>query len=195
MSAGGYYPDTKISGRSSSNLAVVHADGSFLTTPVPEAYRFYFHTIYDAPGVVASNNFLSVFNPVGSGKTLVFFQAEIASYTTGPTATATSLTVTRITAASGGSQIAAASIGRFVTAHSNPVAEVRVSNPTVTTTGLALTAWVPPLGTGASTGATSYSSVPPGAGFACVPGEGIVFNTAAGDVDQVWKINTTWAEV
>lgn len=192
---GGYYPDTKISGRNGGPLAVVHADGSFLTTSVPEAYKFYFHTIFDAPGVVAANNFLSVFNPSGSGKNVIFFQAEIASYANGATAVGVSMTASRITAASGGTAIAAADVNRFVTAWNDPVAVVRVSNPTVTTAGLPLNAWVPPLAVGVGSGSTAYTATPPGAGFVCLPGQGIVFSTASGDTDQAWKINTIWAEV
>lgn len=177
------------------HTANVYADGSIPTTSVPEGAKFYFHTIYDAPGVVAANNFLSVFNPVGSGKLVIFFQAEVSSYSTGASSTATSLTATRTTAASAGSLIAAASVNRFITTDPNPTTEVRTTNPTVTTTGLALNAWVPPLSTGAGAGATAYTSTPPGAGFVCQPGQGIVFSTAAGNTSQVWKINSIWAEV
>lgn len=173
----------------------IRADGRAVTSVIPDGYLFYFHTIHDAPGVVAANNFMSVFNPIGSGKTVVFFQAEMASYATGASTTAVSLTATRITAASGGSLIAPADVSRFVTAWADPVAEVRVSNPTVTTSGLALNAWPPPMTTGALNGSTPYTSPPPGEGFVCAPGQGIVFSTASGNTSQMWKINTIWAEV
>jgi hypothetical protein len=191
---GGYYPDTKITDRDGDYLGIFD-DGGILTHTVPENYLFYFHTIFDTPGVVAANTFMSVLNPVGSGKNVIFFQAEIASYSVGVTATANSLTANRISAASGGTLITAGNVNRFVTAWANPVAVVRVNNPTVTTVGLPLNAWVPPITDKAGAGATAYTSTPPGAGFVCLPGEGISFSTAAGDVDQVWKINVIWAEV
>jgi hypothetical protein len=173
----------------------IYPDGSVPITNVPEGAKFYFHTIYDVPGVVASNNFLSVFNPGSSTKAVIFYAAEIASYAVGATSVATSITAARITAASGGTLITAANTNRFVTSDPNPQAEVRVGNPTVTTVGLPLNGWIPPIATGAGSGATAYTSVPPGAGFFCVPGQGIVFNTAAGNVNQMWKINTIWAEI
>lgn len=191
---GGYYPDTKISGRRSSNQAVVHADGSFLVSPVPESYRFYFHTIFDQPGVVAANNFMSIFNPVGSGKTVAFFSININSYAVGATSVGASLLVDRITAASGGSLVAAADVNRLLTSWPNPVAEVRTGNPSATKTGLTLFSWVPPLAVGAGEGATTYSAPPAGQSFICLPGQGIVLSTSAGDIDQRWGINANWAE-
>lgn len=191
---GGYYPDTKISGRTTGNLAVVHADGSFLTSSVPERYQFYFHTIIDVPGVVAANNFMSVFNPLGSGKTVAFFSILVNSYTTGASATATSLVVDRTTAASGGTLVTAANTNRLLTSWSNPVAEVRTGNPAATKTGLTLFSWAPPLSTGIGAGATAYSAPPAGQSFVCSPGQGVVLSTAAGNTNQVWGINVNWAE-
>lgn len=177
------------------HVASIHSDGSVPITNVPEGAKFYFHTIFDVPGVVASNNFMSIFNPSGSTKTVILYQAEIASYAGGATTVTTSMTANRITAASGGTQIAANNVNRFVTVDPNPAAEVRVGNPTVTTTGLPLNAWVPPIATGTGTGSTAYTSTPPGAGFVCLPGQGIVFNTSAGNANQIWKINAIWAEI
>ncbi len=185
-----------IRGSAANNAAAVSARGALLTGTVPEAYKFYLHLVYDSAGVVASNNFLSIFNPVGSGKTVIFFQAEISNYSVGVTDTpaGASMTATRITAASGGSQIAPANISRFLPTEVNPVAEVRVSNPTVTTVGLALNAWQPPISDKSGGGMPSTTQAP-GEGFACLPGQGIVFNTASGDVDQRWKLLPIWAEV
>lgn len=190
---GGYYPDTKITDLGGDYLGIF-ADGGILTHTVPENYKFYFHTIYDTPGVVAANTFISVFNPGGSGKNVVFFQAEIGSYAVGTTTVPTSLLANRISAASGGTQIAAANVNRFVTSWPDPAAEVRVGGPTTTKVGLPLNAWIPPLATGVGAAATAYTSTPPGAGFFCAPGEGLSFSTSAGDVDQMWKINVIWAE-
>lgn len=176
-----------------NHQVAVSTDGRFLTTTVPESYQFYFHALIDAPGVVAANNFMSVFNPVGSGKTVVFFQAEIQNYSTGASTTAVSMTATRITAASGGTQVAAANVNRFVTAWANPVAEVRVGNPTVTTTGVPLNGWAPPISIGVGVGATAQTTAP-GPGFVCTPGQGIVFATASGNTSQVWKVLPIWAE-
>lgn len=173
----------------------VSPDGRLLTSEVPEDMLFYFHTVADAPGVVAANTFMSVLNPVGSGKLVVFFQAEIKSYSVGASLAASSIHAHRISAASGGTQIAAANVSRFVTTWANPVAEVRVGNPTITQVGLVLNAWPPPIApTEATFGGGFSTSTPPGAGFVCLPGEGLAFFTNSGDVDQRWNITPIWAE-
>lgn len=181
-------------GDNSGHLAAVSSDGRVVTTPLPESYQFYFHTIFDVPGVVAANTFLSIFNPVGSGKTISFYAVNPSSYTIGASSTPNSMVVDRITAASGGTLIAAANINKLYTATPNSIAEVRVSNPTVTKTGLTLDSWPPPLSTGAGQGSTTYSVPPPGQGFTCLPGQGIAFSTAAGNTNQVWSLNVNWAE-
>lgn len=184
-----------VEGRDGGILGV-NSEGNIGAVPAtfPGA-KFYFHSLLDAAGVVASNNFMSIFNPVTSNRLVVFFQAEISSYATGVSASTASLTATRITAASDGSLISGANINRFVTSDPNPQAETRVGNPTVTTVGLPLNGWIPPISSGAGVGSTAYTSTPPGAGFVCAPGQGIVFNTAAGNVNQVWKILSIWAEI
>lgn len=158
------------------------------------ATQFYIYAMSDLPGVAAANNFMSVFNPAGTNRVLIFFQAEIKSYSMGAAAVDESLEAYRTTAASGGTLVAASAINRFLTTVPNPIAEVRHSNPTVTTSGIVLNSWPPPLSTGVGAASTAYTSVPPGAGFICRPGEGIVFTTASGDTDQRWSFNIIWAE-
>ena len=184
-----------VEGRDGGILGV-NSEGNIGAVPAtfPGA-KFYFTGVVDAPGVVLANNFLSIINPVSSTKLVVFFQAEISSYSIGVSATNTSLLATRITAASGGSLMDGSLVNRFVTSDPNPQAEVRTGNPTVTTVGTSLNSWIPPIGGGAGTGATAYTSTPPGAGFVCTPGQGIVFSTAAGNTNQVWKILSIWAEI
>jgi len=163
--------------------------------PIPGS-KFYFHSLTEISGVLAANNFISIFNPSASGKTLVFYQATVDAYATGAATVTTNMKVFRTTAASAGTLIAASTVNRFNTADANPVAEVRVGNPTTTNVGTALIGFIPAITTvGAGTGPTGNATVPSGAGFVCRPGEGIVYNTAAGDVDQLWNINVTWAEL
>lgn len=181
------------SGNSNHSVAV-SSDGRLLTAAAPENYQFYFYSLIDAPGVVAANNFLSIFNPIGSGKTISFFSVAPDSYASGASSTASSLVVDRITAASGGTLITAANINKLITIEPNSIAQVRTGNPTVTKVGSQLYSWPPPLATGIGATSSAYSSVPPGQGFFCLPGEGINFSTPAGNVNQVWSIKVTWAE-
>lgn len=182
------------------NVGVENATTSstplFVTQAGLPGANYYFHTLLDAPGVAASNNFMSVFNPVGSGKAVVFFVAEVKSYAIAAAATAASLTAFRTTAASGGTLIAAADVSRFFTVAPNPVAEVRVNNPSTTNVGLALNAFPPPISTGAGAGSSGNTAAPSSsAAFTCLPGEGLVVLTTSGDTDQRWDITLTWLEV
>ncbi len=174
---------------------LVDSAGNISTVPAgPAGFKFYLHWLSDVPGVVASNNFISVFNPLGSGKTIIFYLATAASYTVAAASTPNSMNIYRTTAASAGTLVAAASVGRFLTADPNPVAEVRFGNPTVTVSGTSVQAFPPPISTGAGIGSTSSAASPSGASAIALPGQGIVFNTAAGDVDQVWNFGVVWAE-
>ncbi len=147
------------------------------------------------PGVVAANNYLSLFNPVGSGKVLSFGSAFISCVA------ATGSTVTdpmqgfRITAASAGTLQAANTIAKFVTSDAAPVAEIRVGNPTVTTGAQLFNS---PPAISATTGSTNVHVIPvPGglAPFTLVEGEGIVLRTAVGDTDQRWNLSIVWSEI
>lgn len=177
-----------------TQVAAVSSDGRLLTAAAPENYQFYFHSLIDAPGVVAANTFMSIFNPGSSTKVISFFSVAPDSYSSGASSTPTSLVVNRITAASGGTLITAADINKLITTEDNSIAEVRTGNPSTTVAGLPLYSWPPPLATGVGGTSSAYSSVPPGQGFFCLPGQGIAFSTSAGNTNQVWSIKVTWAE-
>lgn len=176
------------------NTVAVSSDGRLLMSSAPENYQFYFYSMIDAPGVVAANTYMSIFNPVGSGRTISFFSVAPDSYASGASSTPNSLVVDRITAASGGTLVTAENVNKLITLQSNSIAQVRTGNPAVTKVGSQLYSWPPPLATGVGATSSAYSSVPPGQGFFCLPGEGIAFSTSAGNVNQVWSIKVTWAE-
>lgn len=161
----------------------------------PIGAKFYLHGMSEIPGVVAANNFLSVFNPAASGKTVIFYQLILTPWATAVTTATAAMNIFRTTAASGGTLIAASAVNRFLTTDADPVAQVRVGNPTVTTTGTTLLGLPPAISSAAGVGGGESVAVPPGAGFACLPGEGVVYTTASGNVNQLWNINVTWAEI
>lgn len=160
---------------------------------VDPTWKIYLASVSDSPGVVAANNFLSVFNPVASGSHVIGLGAVVSSYATASAGAAHSMLVYRTTAASAGTLVAAANVSRYDTTVSNPVAEVRTGNPTVTTSGGALMGFNPPVSTGSGTSGIASPAVT-GATFIMHPGEGLVFTTSAGDVNQLWNIQLTWAE-
>lgn len=154
----------------------------------------YFHALVDDLGVAGSENYLSVFNPVGSGKIAIALGFSASSYSVNTVATPSSLRAFRTSAASGGTQQSAATVNRFATAFPNPVSEVRFGNPTTTNTnGTNPMIGIPVVvGNGAQNGQTVAPT--PGASFIFLPGEGIVFNTPTGDVDVRWDLQYIWAE-
>jgi hypothetical protein len=154
----------------------------------------YVFSISDVAGVVAANNFLTLFNPVASGKTLIYGGTFISSYSVAAiTLTANSMRGFRVTAASAGSLQAASAISKFQTVFPNPAAEVRIGNPTVTATS-AISSSPVQVGNGV-TGAVHAVLAPPGSGaFTMAEGEGLVVQTASGDVDTRWNLSIVWAE-
>jgi hypothetical protein len=165
------------------------------TNNLPPNAQGYFYAIADAPGVVAANNFLSVFNPAGSVKSIAWLAAFFNSYVIGTSGTPNSMIIYRTTAASGGTLVSPANIGKFVTAQPNSVVEVRTGNPTVTLLNSQVVfSCSPPLGSGNASASPASSSPPGGAIAISLPGEGLVFSTAAGNVNQMWGVEFDWAE-
>lgn len=154
----------------------------------------YFHANVDDPGTTGSNNYLSVFNPVGSGKVAIALGFSASSYSLNSVTTPSSLRAFRTSAASAGTLVAAANVNRFATGFSNPVCEVRTGNPTTTNTnGTNPMIGIPMVvGTGAQNG--EFVAPTPGASFIFQPGEGIVFNVPTGDTDVRWDLQYIWAE-
>jgi hypothetical protein len=153
--------------------------------------------IEDVTGVVAANNFLSIFNPLGSGKSLVIAQFTCFPYATAAAAPTVNMDVFRTSAASAGTLLAAANISKFDTTQANSIAEVRTGNPTVTTVGTVPVVAVPPAITAAAGGVSSTVIIvpPSGALFLVRPGEGIVARTASGSVGQKWSLGFSWSEI
>lgn len=179
------------------NVAIT---GNSSTTPLyttmapnPLVAGTYVFSIGNVPGVAAATNFISVFNPVGSGKSLFFGAAYISVSGAAPIANTEPMNIFRITAASVGTLQAASAIGKFQTTMADPVAEVRTGNPTVTT-GAQLSNTP---GIVANPGSTSVHIVtvpavaPP---FVLAPGEGVVMRALNGDTDQRWNLSIVWSE-
>lgn len=156
---------------------------------------FYVATVSDVAGTVAANSFISIFNPANSTRAVVLYLGEIKNYAVGATQVGSSLNARRITASTGGTLTAAADVTRFLTTTVDPLAEIRTGNPTVTLTGNILNSWPPPISTGAGTGSITGTATPPTAGFICLPGQGVVFRTTSGDINQRWTVTLIWAEV
>lgn len=153
------------------------------------------YSVGNVAGVVAANNYLSLFNPVGSGKLLSFGSAFISSTTAGGTTVTDPMQGFRITTATGGTLQATSTFGRFVTSEPDSVAEVRIGNPTVT---LGAQLFNSPPAISATTGSTNVHIIPVPGGlqpFILAEGEGIVLRTLVGDTDLRWNLSVVWAEI
>lgn len=164
------------------------------SAPNPAVAKTFVYSIGNITGVTgAANNFLSLFNPVGSGKTVFFGAAYISSEAVAASTNSEPMNIFRITAASAGTLQAASAIGKFQTSMADPVAEVRIGNPTVTV-GAQLSNTSPPVGNQVTVPihiVTVPAVAPP---FILAPGEGIVFRTLGGDTDQRWNLSVVWSE-
>lgn len=154
----------------------------------------YVYSADEINGVAAANNYLSLFNPVGSGKSLYIGGIFISCVTAGGSTVTAPMRGYRITTATGGTLQAVSTIAKFITATPDPIAEVRLGNPTVTL-GAALFNSPPPLSAGNGTTPVHQVPIPPNSGpFSLAPGEGIVLRQTTGDVDLRWNLSIAWAE-
>lgn len=167
------------------------------TTPVrsPAIDSVFVFSIGNVPGIAAANNYLTLFNPVGSGKILSFGSAFISSMTAGGTNVTDPMQGFRITAASGGTLQPDSAVGKFVSSEADPVAEVRTGTVTAT---LGAQLFNSPPALSSTTGSTNVHVIPvPGglAPFTLVEGEGIALRQAVGDTDLRWNLSIVWAEI
>lgn len=158
----------------------------------------YSYSLRDAPGVAAANRFLSLFNPLASGRTLILLGVKVETYSVAIAVARNSLRLVRTTAASVGTLRAAADINKWVTADPNAVAEVRTANPTITAA-----AEVDAFGPNENVTAAGTTGVsrrecnpdPLWGEFRLPSGEGVALDqTIAGDVDQTHDLKIIWAE-
>ena len=165
-----------------------------MSTLTPPTYSYALH---DTPGVVAANNFISFFNPANSGKVMLAFNGIVTSYATGVSSTDTSLTSRYITSATGGTLVDAAT-GVYPLRFDFPDSklEVRTGNPTVGLTALgSIGNFLAPITSGVGGTVASSLGAPSAGGVPFVPGEGFVWRTEAGNVNQRWNLQFIWAEV
>lgn len=161
--------------------------------PNPAVAKTFVFSLGNITGVAAANNFLSLFNPVGSGKSVFFGAAYISSEAVAASTNSEPMNLFRITSATGGTLQAASAIGKFQTTMADPTAEVRIGNPTVTV-GAQLSNTSPPVGNQVTVPihvVTVPAVAPP---FILAPGEGIVFRALNGDTDQRWNLSIVWSE-
>lgn len=185
----GMYTGTTYPGASVNPLPVI-------LSPNPQIDGTYILSIANIPGTAAPQTFITLFNPIGSGKSMVVGGMFISTTATAGTSATQPTRIHRISAApTGGTVVAASDIFKFNTANPNPVAELRINNPTVTLLAPASNT-PPPVTIGAGGGQFVHEVDPPtGTTVIVAPGEGVAVNNSAGDTAQRWNISLAWAEV
>lgn len=157
----------------------------------PTISGVYLSVLADDAGVAGSRNHLSLFNPVGSGKVYTVLGVVVSAYSVASVNSGASLNVYRTTTAapSGGTTVTPQ---KFLTSFANSGADVRTGNPTVNLlNSISIGSFAPPFGaTGVGGNISSFS----GASFNILPGEGVVFQCATGNVNNRWNIEIIWAE-
>ncbi len=179
------------------NVAVTGQPLSFYMVQNPSLTGAYVYSQAEIAGVAAANNYMTLVNPVGSGKTLVFAGAFISSFIVGDTAaTITSMRGYRCGVATGGVVSPTNTVGKFQTSQPNPVGEIRTGNPAVTF-GTALFNSPPYIGAAKSSSPFVHQvPIPPQGGlFTLTPGEGLVLRAEVGDVDTRWNLSLAWGEI
>jgi hypothetical protein len=179
------------------NVAVTGQPLSIYTVQNPALDGAYVYSQAEVAGVVAANNFMTLTNPVGSGKIIVFAGAFISSFIVGDTgATITSMRGYRASAVSGGTLQAASSIGKFQTSQPDPVGQIRTGSVTATL-GTALFNSPPYIGAAKSSSPFVHQvPIPPQGGlFTLMEGESMVLRTEVGDVDTRWNLSLAWGEI
>lgn len=147
-------------------------------------------------GVVAANNFLALFNPPASGRTIVVAGVFVSSTVVGDvTPTVDPLRGWLATGISGGTLEAASTIGKTRSTMAAPAGQIFINNPAA-----ALGAsWFnsPPILAAAKQSSAFVHQIPAaiaGMPLTLLPGEGTVIRTESGDVDQRWNISVAWNE-
>lgn len=160
----------------------------------PSVIGVYVFSLDEVAGAAAANNYLSLFNPIGSGRNVIFGGAFISCVTAGGSSITAPMRGFRATLISGGTLQLDSASAKFISSNPDPVAEIRTANPAATLDGAIFNS---PPAISATTGSTAVHAVPVPGGtgpFLLVPGEGIVLRTSTGDTDLRWNLSIVWAE-
>lgn len=155
----------------------------------------YVFSDHQIAGAVAPTNHLALFNPVGSGRTIVLAGVFVSSYTEGAVAGVEPLRGWFATNIAGGTLEAASAIGKIRSTMPNAVAQIRTDNPTATLGA----SWFnsPATRATAASSAAFVHQIPAAVAAGAVtflPGEGTVIRTEVGDTNQRWNISIAWSE-
>jgi hypothetical protein len=144
---------------------------------------------------VAVKNYISVMNPANSDKLIAIGAAFISSVDImGNLSVTAPVRGHRISGASGGTAVVTSSIVKLLTSDPSPVAIV--TNDATTLTGLGSGFFnIPVAISNRATAVHDVTTQPGNPVFTCLPGEGVVIRTAAGDTNIFVNVSIIWTEV
>jgi hypothetical protein len=167
-----------------------------ILTSNPQVDGTYIYSIANVPGTVAANTFMTLYNPLGSGKSVIVGGMFISTVAAAGTSATQPTRIHRIAAApTGGVNVLVSDVFKFNSANPDPVVQLKTGNPTVTLQAPASNT-PPPVTIGAGGGQFVHEVDPPtGTTVLLAPGEGVAIHNSAGDTAQRWNISLAWAEV
>lgn len=156
----------------------------------------YIYSIAEVPGVLAANNYISLFNPSSSTKVAVLSGLFVSYALPIGASISTPLRGWRTTAHSGGTSVdmsaAAGNVAKVQTIYPDPLCEIRIDNPTVT---LGPACFNSPPPTQKDPNYVHEVDLPTGLlPFTLRPGEGFVLRTDASLTEVRWNLTLVWAE-
>ena len=164
--------------------------------PSTHATALYVFSLERQDSLVLGKNFLTLFNPVGSGKVMTV-GAFFVSYMATVASPLYPMRGFRISAEpTGGTLHAESEICRFDTQRYAPAAVVRSNNPSCTPQA-ALFNVSPGIQQGQNlTSMVEQVDAPLGFNpFVLYPGEGVVVRQGAGSVGHMWNVSILWREL
>lgn len=166
----------------------------------PQTLGVYDFSIAAQIGVVTSNTFMTIFNPVSSTRVIIIGGVFISTSNSGSSGTTNPMRGWRFYGQPTGGTLEVSTgvssvVTKLVNAYPDPVAELRINNPTVTlATAIFNTPSAVTNGVGGGTFVHQVEVPPAGGPFVLLPNEGIAINNAGGTANQVWNISIVWAE-
>lgn len=155
----------------------------------------YIYSAGNVSGVATANNYVSIENTTGSGKTVLILGVFLSAVTTAASSALASMRANRAGTTSGGTTIGITNITKTDSNMATPTATVRTNNPTATLDGQ-IFAYPPLVSAGATSDqpyAVAFGAVP--GGFMLHEGESMVINSLGDDTNRHWNFSILWGEI
>lgn len=177
-----------------SDTGVPIITGTINILPAPAPSGVYLFSMGNHPGFVEPHNYVTIYNPVGSNRTIIFAGAYLSSGTTGAATSAVPMRGYRISNPSGGTL--ETSVTKLNNSYPDHFAQIIHDVETATIETPIFNSPSPRAQGASSVGTVHDVELPAGAPpFVLLPGEGAMLRTESGETTQSWNITVVWAEI